>query len=86
MEEDGIGYRARIGPFEEHYEELHFTIRAEDTNENINETQMYKVKLHGRDQAMPLSVIPLFIALGVSSVISILSKSKRCSKRSKKFS
>ncbi len=80
MEEDGIGYRARIGPFEEHYEELHFTIRAEDINQNINETHMYEVELHEGDRATPLSVIPLFVSLGVSAVISIFHKGKKSGK------
>ncbi len=43
MEKSGNEHSATIGPFDEKYTELHFTIRAEDINGNVNETKEYGV-------------------------------------------
>ncbi|MGM0510565.1 MAG: thioredoxin family protein [Thermoplasmatota archaeon] len=41
MDKSGNEYSATIGPFDEKYTELHFTVRAEDINGNVNETKEY---------------------------------------------
>ena len=77
MERDGIGYSVTVGPFEEHFTDLHLTIIAEDINGNVNETPMLEFGLHAHEEGTSLSIMPLFIALTVATLILLPRKMKK---------
>ena len=70
MNKTGKRYSKTIGPFDEKYTELHITIRAEDVNGNVNETEEYGYYFQEEEELeeTPLGVYPYLVSLLLSII------------------
>lgn len=71
MNKTGKFYTATVGPFDEKYKYLHYRIKAEDMNGNINKTEEYEIVIQSEtvEETPMLDTFPFMMAICTVSLI-----------------